>query len=78
MLLLAVVQVGTLTKKFQVTNNKTQRGALTFSGGARPLNAPSWLRACLAAAAAVTARLVTLVQDVIIDYVDAAVIHTTV
>jgi hypothetical protein len=39
MLLLAVVQVGTIIKKIQVTN-KTQWGALTFSGGARPLNAP--------------------------------------
>jgi hypothetical protein len=35
MLLLAVVHVGTIIKKFQVTN-KTQRGALTFSGGHGP------------------------------------------
>jgi hypothetical protein len=35
MLLLAVVEVGTIIKTFQVTK-KTQRGELTFSGGTAP------------------------------------------
>jgi hypothetical protein len=43
----AVVQVGAIIKKFQVTN-KTRRGALTFSGGGRGTapKCPPWLRAC--------------------------------